>query len=169
MERTLVMIRHAKSSWANPLQSDFERPLNDRGEHDAPMMGERLKKKGIIPDLIIASTAKRAKQTAKKIAKEVDYDVDKIQWQEKLYHCIPSVFEEVIYEIDSSVKTVFIVAHNPGISSFANQLSDKFHTDHMPTCGIVGAKFEADEWSEFIRVNKQVFLYDYPKNEHDHN
>lgn len=169
MERTLVMIRHAKSSWANPLQSDFERPLNERGEHDAPMMGQRLKKKGIIPDLIIASTAKRAKQTAKKIAKEVGYDIEKIQWYEKLYHCIPAVFEEVIYEIDSSVKTVFIVAHNPGISSFAHQLSGKFEHDSMPTCGIVGAKFEADEWYEFSRVNKQVFLYDFPKNEHDHN
>jgi phosphohistidine phosphatase len=165
MERILVMVRHAKSSWANPLQSDFERPLNDRGEHDAPMMGERLKKKGIIPDLIIASTAKRAKQTAKKIAKEVGYDADKIDWQEKLYHCIPSVFEEVIYDVDSPVKTVFIVAHNPGISAFVNQLSDKFSIDHMPTCGVVAAKFEADQWNEFIRVNKQVFLYDYPKNE----
>ena len=164
MERIVVMIRHAKSSWANPLQSDLERPLNDRGEHDAPMMGERLKKKGIIPDLIISSTAKRAKQTAKKIAKEVGYDADKITWYEKLYHCIPSVFEEVIYEIDSSVKTVFIVAHNPGISEFVNQLSGTYHNDGMPTCGIVAAKFEADEWHEFVRVNKQVFLYDYPKN-----
>src|SRR5690242_20105187 len=109
MQRTLVMIRHAKSSWANPLQSDYERPLNDRGEQDAPMMGERLKKKNIIPDIIIASTAKRAKQTAKKIAKAIGYDEDKIQWQEKLYHCIPSVFEEVIYEIDDKITTAFIV------------------------------------------------------------
>jgi len=80
MKRRLVMIRHAKSSWANPLQSDFERPLNERGEHDAPMMGERLKKMGVTPDLVIASPAKRAKQTAKKIAKEMGYDIDKIQW-----------------------------------------------------------------------------------------
>src|SRR5262245_14167295 len=122
MKRTLVMIRHAKSSWANPLQSDFERPLNDRGEHDAPMMGERLKSKGIMHDLIIASTAKRAKQTAKKIAKAIGYDESNIQWQDNLYHCIPVVFEEVIYEINDKVKTVFIVAHNPGITSFVNEL-----------------------------------------------
>src|ERR1044072_742474 len=99
MNRRLVMVRHAKSSWANPLQSDFERPLNDRGEHDAPMMGERLKKLGVVPDLIISSMAKRAKQTAKKVAAAVGYDANKIQWIDKLYHCIPSVFEEVLYEI----------------------------------------------------------------------
>lgn len=165
MERTLVMIRHAKSSWANPLQSDYERPLNERGEKDAPMMGERLRTKNIIPDVIVASTAKRAKQTAKKIAKAIGYDEDKIVWYEKLYHCIPAVFEEVIYEIADDVKTVFIVAHNPGISEFVNQLSDQFYIDGMPTCGIVGAKFEAEQWNEFNRTNKTVFLYDYPKNE----
>ncbi|MCD6062418.1 MAG: putative phosphohistidine phosphatase, SixA [Flavipsychrobacter sp.] len=165
MERTLVMIRHAKSSWANPLQSDFERPLNDRGEHDAPMMGERLKKNKLIPDLIIASTAKRAKQTAKKIAKEVGYDHDKIVWNETLYHCIPSVFEEVLYEVDDNTKTVFIVGHNPGITDFVNHLSSKFKTDIMPTCGIVACKFDAQQWNEFNGADKKVFLFDYPKKE----
>jgi phosphohistidine phosphatase len=165
MERTLVMIRHAKSSWANPLQSDFERPLNDRGEHDAPMMGKRLKGKGIVPDLIISSTAKRAKQTAKKIAAAIGYDPDRIQWVETLYHCIPSVFEEVLYEVDDNIKTVFIVAHNPGITGFVNQLSPKFKTDNMPTCGIVGCKLEAKQWNGFNVADRTVFLYDYPKNE----
>jgi len=165
MQRTLVMIRHAKSSWANPLQSDYERSLNDRGEHDAPMMGERLKKKNIIPDLIIASTAKRAKQTAKKIAKAIGYDEDKIQWQENLYHCISSVFEEVIYEIDDKVATAFIVAHNPGITSFVNELDAGFSIDNMPTCAVAGAHFEADSWNEFNSVKKKIFLFDYPKKE----
>jgi phosphohistidine phosphatase len=165
MKRTLVIIRHAKSSWSNPLQSDFERPLNDRGEHDAPMMGERLKKDHkIIPDLIISSTAKRAKQTAKKIAKEVGYDTEKITWYETLYHCIPAVFEEVLYEVDKNVKTVFIVGHNPGISAFVCELDPEFNIDSMPTCGVVGAHLEADDWSDFSRVKKKVFLYDYPKN-----
>jgi phosphohistidine phosphatase len=165
MERTLVVIRHAKSSWANPLQSDFERPLNDRGEKDAPMMGERLKKQHIIPDVIISSTAKRAKQTAKKIAAAVGYDTDRIVWHDKLYHCIPSVFEEVIYEIGDDVKTAFIVAHNPGITGFANQLSPKFKIDHMPTCSMVGVKFNAKQWNEFSSIDKKVFLFDYPKKE----
>ena len=163
MQRTLVMIRHAKSSWANPLQSDFERPLNERGEHDAPMMGERLKQLKVIPDLIIASTAKRAKQTAKKIAAAIGYDTETIQWVDKLYHCIPSVFEEVIQEIDDSVKTVFIVAHNPGITSFINELSPGFSIDHMPTCGVVAARMDTEHWSDLQLAERNVFLFEYPK------
>lgn len=163
MQRTLIMIRHAKSSWSNPLQSDFERPLNERGEHDAPMMGQRLKALGIQPDLIISSMAKRAKQTAKKIAKELGYDEANILWYEKLYHCIPQVFEEVIYEVDDKYKNVFIVAHNPGITEFVNQLSHAFKIDNMPTCGMVGAKLELREWNEFYSVKKEVFLFEYPK------
>ena len=163
MKRTLVMIRHTKSSWANPLQSDFERPLNDRGVHDAPEMGQKLKNLGVVPDLIIASTAKRAKQTAKKIAQAVGYDEQKIQWEEKLYHCIPSVFEEVIYEVDDSVKTVFIVAHNPGITLFVNELAPDFCVDNMPTCGIVAARINAKHWNEFNRTDKEAFLFEYPK------
>ena len=68
MQRRLVMIRHAKSSWANPLQSDFMRPLNERGKTEAPEMGDKLKALGITPDLVIASSAKRTRQTAKRIA-----------------------------------------------------------------------------------------------------
>lgn len=165
MERTLVMIRHAKSSWANPLQSDFDRSLNERGERDAPMMGARLKANGILPDLIISSTAKRAKSTAKKIATAIGYDHSRIQLQDNLYHCIPSVFEEIIYGIDDAIKTVFIVAHNPGITDFVNQLSPKFKIDNMPTCGIVAARMGMEEWNQFANAAKHVFLFDYPKKE----
>ena len=157
------MIRHAKSSWSNPLQSDFERPLNERGEHDAPMMGERLKKMGVTPDLIIASPAKRAKQTAKKVAKELGYDTDKILWVDKLYHCIPQVFEETLYEVKDEVKTVFIVAHNPGITQFVNELSGDFRIDNMPTCGMVGAEIDLEHWEMFANAKKKVFLFEYPK------
>jgi len=165
MERTLILIRHAKSSWANPLQSDFERPLNDRGKEEAPEMGEKLKKLHIIPDLIVASSAKRTTQTAKKIAKAVGYDPDNIKWEEKLYHCIPSVFEEVIYELKDKVKTVFIVAHNPGITEFANQLSSKFGVPNMPTCGAVGVRLNTDEWNSFSIAKREVFLFEYPGKE----
>jgi phosphohistidine phosphatase len=166
MEKVLLMIRHAKSSWANPLQSDFERPLTSRGEEDAPDMGKRLKQLGLKPDLIVSSTAKRTKQTAKKIAAEVGYEADKIKWEEKLYHCIPSVFEEVLYELDSDHKTVFIVAHNPGITEFVNQLAPDFSLENMPTCGIVGAKMNIAEWDQFSTAKRKVFLFEYPKKDH---
>lgn len=159
------MIRHAKSSWANPLQSDFERPLNDRGEKDAPLMGKRLKKAGITPDLVIASTAKRTRQTAEIIAKATGYPKDNIRWEEKLYHCVPAVYEDLMYEIGPEIKTLFIVGHNPGITEFVNQMSRDFYTGNMPTCGVAGAEFEADDWGMFAESQRALFLFDYPKNE----
>jgi phosphohistidine phosphatase len=163
MERVLVMVRHAKSSWANPLQSDFERPLNHRGEEDAPAMGNRLKDMDVVPDLMVSSTAKRAKQTVKKLAVSLGYSADNIKWEEKLYHCIPSVFEEVIFETADDINTLLIVAHNPGITEFINQLSPDFSLDHMPTCGVVAVRFDARDWSEFSAAKKQVLLFEYPK------
>ncbi|XZF13075.1 SixA phosphatase family protein [Chitinophagaceae bacterium MMS25-I14] len=163
MQRTLVLVRHAKSSWANPLQSDYDRPLNERGIHDAPMMGTRLKEKNILPDLIISSTAKRAAQTAKKIAAAVGFNEENILWKNRLYHCIPSVIEEVIQEVSNEVKTVFLVAHNPGITEFVNELVPGFRIDNMPTCSMVGAHIDAEEWDDFTKASKEVFLFDYPK------
>ena len=159
------MIRHAKSSWSNPLQSDFERPLNERGKLEAPEMGKVLKDNNIIPDLIISSTAKRTKQTAKRIAEILGYSAGEIRWEEKLYHCIPSVFEELIFELGDTVKTVFIIAHNPGITEFVNELSAGFSIDNMPTCGIVGAHLTLDEWNSFSTTEKKIFLFEYPKKE----
>lgn len=167
MKRTLILIRHAKSSWANPTQTDFERPLNERGLRDAPVMGKRLKKAGITPDLIICSTANRTRQTAKYIAEATGYDINRVKWEEKLYHCVPSVFEELLYEVADDVKTVFIIAHNPGITEFANQLSPGFSVGNMPTCSIVGTHFEAEGWNSFPIAKQTVFLFDHPRNEHE--
>jgi phosphohistidine phosphatase len=164
MNRTLVLIRHAKAAWANPLQSDYDRTLNERGILDAPEMGAWLKKSGTLPDLIVASAAKRTAQTAKYIANAIGYDIGKIQWEEKLYHCIPSVFEEVICEVSDDVKSLFIVAHNPGITEFVNELAPLFKIDNVPTCGVVAVAVETDMWQRFPLAERKVILYHYPGN-----
>lgn len=162
MQRQILLIRHAKSSWSNPMQSDFDRPLNERGEHDAPMMGKRLKEKEIYPDLIVASAARRTRQTAKRIAKVLDYEKEKIDLQERIYHCESEMYNKVISGIDNKIITAFVIGHNPGITGFVNSLTDLFSIDNMPTCGIVGARFDGD-WSDFSLSKKEVFLFDYPK------
>lgn len=167
MQKNLFLIRHAKSSWSNPGQTDFERPLNDRGEHDAPMMGARLKDMGIMPDLIVASPAKRAKQTARRIAGALGYEKDCILYEESLYHCTPGVLEKAIMQISPEARTVFIVAHNPGITDFVNSLSPKFRIDNVPTCGITGIRFGQSGWSQFPEADKEVFLFEYPKKYYD--
>lgn len=163
MKKRLVLIRHAKSSWANALQSDYDRPLNERGLKDAPEMGKRLKKAGLIPDLIIASTAKRAAETARHIAKGVGYDEGKIRWQEKLYHCDAAMFDEAAQEIPEDIATAFIVAHNPGITDYVNGLSPEFRIDDMPTCATTGAEASIESWYNWPSARHDVFHFDYPK------
>lgn len=167
MERTLVLIRHAKSDWGIPAQPDFERPLNARGKRDAPEMGKRLKEKDIIPDLIISSPAARAAATAKLIAAETGYDEQKIQWQEKLYHCFAETFEDVIVTsgIPDTVKTVFIFAHNPGITQFTQETIPTLRIADMPTCGMVALSFDALHWSDYSSVIHTFSFFDYPKNQ----
>lgn len=167
--RRIILIRHAKSSWANPLQSDYDRPLNERGLHDAPMMGARLKARAIIPDLIISSPAKRAAKTATLIAAAIGYPEEKIHWQEKFYHCNANIFEEAVAAMDDTVKTVFIVAHNPGISEFAidASASGADRISDMPTCAMAGIELKAKHWYDYPHAVKKVFLFDYPKKENE--
>jgi len=163
LKKTIVLIRHAKSSWSDPSQSDFDRPLNERGEHDAPMMGERLRKWRLLPDIIVCSSARRTRQTAKRIAAAIGFDKDAIRREENLYHCTPDTIASVIRSLDDAVTIAFIVAHNPGITDFVNQLSDMFRIDNMPTCGIVAATLQTAHWADFSQAEKEVFLFEYPK------
>lgn len=166
MERKLVLIRHAKSDWETPGQPDFERPLNERGKRDAPRMGERLKVSGMVPDLIISSPAARAAATAKLIAAAIGYDAEKILWVDRLYHCPAHIFEEVITGagIADEARTVFLVAHNPGITYFANETAPGLNIDNIPTCGMVGISFDAD-WSDYAVAKHSLLFFDYPKNQ----
>ncbi len=163
MKRTIVLIRHAKTKPAGLLQDDYDRRLSERGEKDAPETGQRLRQWQLIPDLIIASTAKRAAQTAHAIAASVAYDKGRIQWEKQLYLCTSDVFESVLSGVPDHVNTVFIIAHNPGITEFANTLSPRYHIDNLPTCGVVGFHVTENNWADFPASKKEVFLSDYPK------
>ena len=163
MKRTLVLMRHAKSSWADAGLTDFERPLNDRGRQDAPMMSERLKKHGLKPDLIVASPAKRAAQTARKAAKAIGYDTDAIFWAEQLYEGMPENYEAVIAGLPDEVRCVWVVGHNPGITDYINQLSEKFRIDHLPTCAAIAARAACPNWKQWQESGREVFLFEYPK------
>ncbi|WP_118973617.1 SixA phosphatase family protein [Taibaiella koreensis] len=167
MKRTLILVRHAKSDWSTAGQADFDRPLNERGKRDAPEMGGRLKAKGLQPDLILASPAKRAASTARLVAGALGYDAGNIRWIDRLYHCPASVFEDVILEsdIDDSVATLFIFAHNPGITNFANETAPELDVDNIPTCGMVAVTFDADHWSDFVTAPHTLLFFDYPKNQ----
>lgn len=162
--RTLLVIRHAKSSWDIGTLNDFERPLNDRGKRDAPVMANRVKEKNILVDAFVASPAKRAKRTAELFIEAYQRNKEDIIFVSKLYHAAPDVFFEVIEELEDTFKTVALFSHNPGITAFVNMLTDDVTLDNMPTCGVFAVNLQSASWKNFRKAKKEFLFFDYPKN-----
>ena len=160
--KELIVVRHAKSSWANIGQDDFSRPLNERGHHDAPMMAERLIRNGIKIEQFISSSAFRAFTTATYFAQAWEQESTDIIQHQSLYHALPVKFIEAIVQIDNNINTAAIFAHNPGITEFVNQLTDT-KIDNMPTCGVFAIKLEISKWKDFKKGSKQFWFFNYPK------
>jgi phosphohistidine phosphatase len=160
--KTLLIIRHAKSSWEAGTLTDFERPLNDRGKKDAPVMAQKLKDKDIRIDAFVSSPAKRAKKTAELFA-EV-YDQKEVIFISKLYHASVETFFEVIETLDDNFNSVALFSHNPGITEFVNLLRVVNNVIDMPTCGIFAVKIDAGSWSNSTKAKKEFLFFDYPKN-----
>ena len=160
--KRLYLIRHAKSSWKNPDLPDLDRPLNKRGERDAPFMGKRLKKSKIRPDLIISSPAKRALKTARIIAKEIGYPKDKIMIKDSLYASSVSTIVNIIQYLDESIAEAMLVGHNPDFTSLANYLTN-YGVDNIPTCGIFCVDFDIKLWKEVDQGKGILNFFDYPK------
>ena len=163
--KTLLLIRHAKSSWDNFSLSDFERPLNERGKTDAPKMGERLRKKGVKIDSFISSPAKRAKKTAEYFIKEFDRDKDEIIFNSSLYDASVSDFNATVKTIDDKYNNVAIFSHNPGITQFANELVSGAGIDNMPTSSVFAVKADVDKWKNYSKAKKEFLFFEYPKKE----
>jgi phosphohistidine phosphatase len=159
--KKIFLIRHAKSSWDEPWSRDHDRPLAPRGLKAAPIMGKRLSKKDIFPDLIISSTAERAKETAILIAKELGTADQKIVLESRLYHAPPSTYLNVIRQQPESIQTLFLVGHNPGMTDLIQNLG--VDLDNLPTAGICGFTCLANTWKEFSEENSQLIFIDYPK------
>lgn len=162
--KKLLLVRHAKSSWNEPSQSDFDRPLNDRGHKDAPRMAKRLLKENISIDAFVSSPAVRALTTAEYFAEAYDVKKKKVIQEPSLYLAEPKVFFNIISKLDDDYKTVAIFSHNPGISEFVNQLGVA-RVDDMPTCAIFGVQADVKSWKDFESAEKKFWLFDYPKNE----
>ncbi|MFA7288307.1 MAG: histidine phosphatase family protein [Melioribacteraceae bacterium] len=160
--KKLFLIRHAKSNWDNPELSDFDRPINSRGERDAPFMGKVLKQNNFSPDLIIASPALRAITTAKRIANEIGYDSLGIIENNRLYDASTGEILKVIESIDNKFNFVFLVAHNPGITLLNNYLNS-LKVDNLSTCAITGIEFNTDDWGKIEEVKGKSCFYEFPK------
>jgi phosphohistidine phosphatase len=161
--KSLILVRHAKSSWGDLTLPDFDRPLNERGKLDAPMMAQRLKNLGVIPDAFVSSPAKRARKTAQAFAEVLGAMDTRILFVESLYHASPETFHQVVSELDNQYHTVVLFSHNPGITLFAG-LQEVARIDDMPTCAVFAVKSDAQKWSDFKQSKKTFWFFDYPKN-----
>ena len=165
MMKTLYVIRHAKSSWDDDSLGDFERPLNDRGKRDAPEMASRLKDRGVRPQLLLSSPAKRALSTAKRIAKALDYPKDDIKTDRRLYHADRDMIYSVLRELKSKHELIFLFGHNPGLTDFVNSMmNERTFIDNVPTCGVVAFAIELDSWKDLAPKSGKMIFFDYPKN-----
>ena len=145
--KTLLILRHAKSSWKFPDLSDHDRPLNRRGKRDAPRMGRLLKEKGLVPDLVISSTATRAKDTATAVAKHSGYKGRKINF-ESLYAAEPAAYLTVLRDVADNYQQVLIVGHNPSVEELIETLTGEIHI--IPTCTLVQIDFDIEKWSAIL-------------------
>ena len=160
--KTLLLIRHAKSSWDNVILPDFERPLNERGKYDAPLMAKRIKEKKIEIDAFVSSPAKRAKKTAEIFMAEFNAKEKKLIFIPSLYEATSEKFYDAIENLKDKYDTVALFAHNPGITDFINSLECTPVYD-MPTSAVYAIKIKTKNWRDFRKANKEFLFFDYPK------
>ncbi|MFC1467062.1 MAG: histidine phosphatase family protein [Candidatus Brachytrichaceae bacterium NZ_4S206] len=159
--KKLILVRHAKSSWDDPTLPDHDRPLNDRGQRDAPKMGERLAKRGVLPDLILSSSAVRALTTAQIIAEKIGYDRKAIVVDRRIYGAQASTLLYLIQELDDAHKQVMLFGHNPELTELAHRFSDDI--EDMPTCAVVELTFDVNRWVDVVDSKPVEVRFDAPK------
>ena len=122
MPRELLVLRHAKSDWDSKSASDFDRPLNRRGKHDAPKVGSWLYREGLIPDHVVASPAERARQTALKVCKGLEIAKGRIVWDPEIYEATLTELLNVLARCPAQARTVLLIGHNPGLETLIRHL-----------------------------------------------
>jgi phosphohistidine phosphatase len=156
--KTLMLLRHAKSSRDDPELDDHERPLNPRGKADAKRMGRLIQDEKIVPDLIVSSTALRARKTAEKVVKQSGY-TSAIELEDRLYLSDAAAHYAVVQETGRRHARLLLVGHNPGLSEFLSRLTSA--DEELPTGALAIVELPLDAWKELIASTrgKLVALY----------
>ena len=162
--KSVLFIRHAKSSWDNASVSDFDRSLNERGKKDAPEMARYLISKKVPLDSFISSPAKRARKTAELFISTYELPESTLVLKPELYLPSTDIFYDMIEGTGNQFHHLAICSHNPAITNFVNLLTNEIKVDNIPTCGIFAIKANIKEWQDFRKAPKQFWFFDYPKN-----
>lgn len=160
--KRIYLTRHAKSSWTDFKLSDHDRPLDERGLTDAPLMAKKLKSLVPVPDCLITSSAVRAMQTAELFASELNIEKSAIKIYKSLYHSEPNEMLEVLQAQDDSLSTIAMFVHNPGITYFAHLVGD-LNIQDVSTCGILIMTTDIESWADLMFSHIHLEQYIYPK------
>lgn len=163
--KTLIIVRHAKSSWDDPELSDFNRPLNERGQLDAPRMAKRFKEKEITANAMISSPAVRALTTCRVFAGILGFAEERIQQSKELYHAGDEMILKVVRGLKDQPtenEVVMIFGHNPGLTEFVNNLVNE-DFDNIPTTGVVCCNLNVKRWKDVKWGCGVMEFFDWPK------
>ncbi|MCP4935920.1 MAG: histidine phosphatase family protein [bacterium] len=166
---TLTMLRHAKSSWGDPLLRDKNRPLNARGKSQAQQMGEHLSQQRIDPNLIICSSAKRARQTLKQVSKKWQTDAQAV-FEDQLYLASSSTIVSLLEKYGNNADHIMIIGHNPGFHKLASSLADTGNANDLvnlsqryPTGTLCVIKSNAKQWRNIDNEPGELASFTSPK------
>jgi phosphohistidine phosphatase len=143
--KTLLVLRHAKSSRDDSTLEDHERPLNARGRRDAPRMGQLVREYGLIPNLVLSSDAARARQTAEAVVESARY-TEHIQWSPRLYLAESADIVSLLRTVREDAGTVMIVGHNPGLEELIEHLTRE--QQDLPTAALAQIVLPIDHWRD---------------------
>jgi phosphohistidine phosphatase len=151
--KTLFLLRHAKSSWADASQTDFDRPLNERGLKAAPLIGRFMRKQKLQPDLILSSPAQRARQTITLVAEAAELTAE-LRYDARLYGASAARLIEIVSQIEDSAADVLLVGHNNGMEELLQTLTRE--SRHMPTAALARITLNIEKWSKTSDASGQL-------------
>lgn len=160
--KTLYLMRHAKSSWEDKNIEDIDRPLNERGNRNAPFMGQIMQQNGILPEEIITSSAERNLATLRHICPIIDFPFSNVKVDYNLYNAPVATIIMTIKEVPEYINSLMIVGHNPGMTDLVVYLSGT-PIDNIPTCGIVELHYPRKSWMEIDLGTCEFKRFEYPK------
>ncbi len=168
MPRELLILRHAKSDWSAGDAGDFKRPLAKQGKKDAPRVGAWLYREGLVPNLVISSPAQRARQTAEKVCKSMDYKKKKIQWHDEVYGADTRDLLRLLGHCPPAARIVLLVGHNPGLEELVlylagDELDRQADGKLLPTATLVRLEMP-DDWSALTSGCAQLVTITRPRN-----
>jgi phosphohistidine phosphatase len=160
--KTLIILRHGKSSWDDSTLRDFDRPLLNKGKRRTQLIADHLKVNSLVPELIISSPAVRAYETAVIAALNLNYNPETIQKNDNLYFVNTEKYFEAVYSSSDEINTLMIVGHNPMITDFCNYfLTVKIN--NLPTSGLAVFKLLTDTWEETSKCSRTTEQLLFPK------